>query len=107
MENQEGYIDPQQLAVDTAFPRMEAEKEGGKVSLASRIQRLKMVTRYPPDVINSQVALAVVGRRMHSQVIPMIIEEYSTQRISIDGLGRDDLIAIMGVRVPEGEEAEL
>jgi hypothetical protein len=105
VQDQEGYIDPQQLAIDTAFPRM--EKETRDASTASRLQRLKMVSRFPPDVINSQVALAVVGRRMKSTVIPMIIEEYATQRISIDGLGRDDLIAIMGVRVPEGEEGEV
>ena len=91
----EGIVDPQRLAIDTAFP------SGGK-----RLQRLKMVSRFPPDVINPQVALAVIGKRMNSKVIPMILEEYATQRILVDGLGRDDLIALMKARVPEGEGDE-
>ena len=94
-DRDEGIVDPMQLAIETAFP------SAGVVS-----QQQKMVSRYPPDVINPQVALAVVGRRMGSKVIPMIIEEYSAQRISVDGLGREDLIALMGIRVPEGEEGE-
>jgi len=93
----EGIVDPQQLAINTAFPR------SGK---DDRLQMLKMISRYPPDVINMQVALAVIGRRMKSKVIPMILEEYSAQRIAVDGLGRDDLIALMNARVPEGEDGE-
>ena len=92
---EEGTIDPLGQALDIGFP-----------GWRERLRCKKMVSRYPPDVINPQVALAIIGWRMKSKVIPKIIEEYAEQRIAVDGLGREDLIALVGARVPEGDEED-
>lgn len=94
-EGFEGVIDPLSKALDIAFP-----------GWRERLRCKKMMSRYPPDVIGPQVALAVIGRRMKSKVIPMILEEFAEQRVAVDGQGRDDLIALIGARVPEGEGDE-
>lgn len=93
-KDMEGMLDTMSYALDIGFPAKSKE------------EKLRMFSDYPPDIIEDQVPLAVLGKRLGIEVVDQLINEYSRERKSVDSHGMDYLLGMMGARAPEGEDGE-